>query len=106
EHVPCSKLAFLPTLFIFSWQKAFNVPFGAVAVSLLFLKMFICDVASNLAITDIFTLTLEIPSSVYRGKEMLGIKDSFQKYVVCEKCHHSYEIDNNLTLRQDGSRVS
>src|SRR5277367_2799306 len=72
------------------WSK-FNLSNIATEVLIKFMKLVLTEISNNAANFEDF------PDSIYSTREALGLKDRFQNFVACSKCHklhNKHEVEN------------
>lgn len=96
----------LSLMFLFSWQRLFNVSDVGLDILLKFIATFLRFLAK------IFTLPLmpfldQFPRGIAAAKKFLGYQsDDFVKYAVCPSCHTIYNIDDCKRMLANNTVVS
>ncbi len=70
-------------LWIMNFRKRFNIPETATESLIKFMKLVLTEIGG-----EDFD---DFPKSIYLARNMLGLKDQFQTFVPCPKCHKLYE---------------
>jgi hypothetical protein len=79
-------------LWVMNFRKRFNVPETATETLIKFMKLVLTEVGSEDSST--------FPESLYLARNVLGLKDHFQAFVPCPKCHKLYEKHEVENFRQ------
>jgi hypothetical protein len=69
-------------LWIMKFRTKFNIPETATESLIKFMKLVLSEIGG-----DDFK---DFPDSIYLAKQALGLKDRFQSFVPCSKCHKLY----------------
>ena len=80
-------------LWIMSFRTRFNIPETATESLIKFMKLVLEEIGS-----DKFK---NFPDSIYLAKKALGLKDQFQSFVPCTKCHKLYSKQEVENFRQN-----
>src|SRR6187401_3453683 len=80
-------------LWIMNFRKKFNIPETATESLIKFMKLVLTEIGG-----DNFNA---FPESLYTTRNELGLKDQFQTFVPCPKCHKLYEKREVENFRQD-----
>ena len=75
-----------------NFRKRFNIPETATESLIKFMKLVLVEIGGE----DFSTF----PESLYTVRNKLGLKDRFQAFVPCPKCHKLYEKDKVENFRQ------
>jgi hypothetical protein len=79
-------------LWIMNFRTKFNISETATESLIKFVKLILTEIGG-----DAFS---DFPNSLYLAKNSLGIKDRFQSFVPCTKCHKLYRKDEVESYRQ------
>src|SRR3954453_22613345 len=75
-----------------NFQKRFNIPKTVTEVLLKFMKLVLIEIKEDL---NTFS------ESLYKSRNALSLKDKFQTFVSCLKCHKLYEKSEVENFCQD-----
>lgn len=81
--------------FLIRFQSKYYIPDAAIDALLKFLYtlfLVIGRFSSNVA-----GITRILPKTLYSMRNVVGYNDSFQRYVVCPRCHKLYDIPNCIS---------
>ena len=95
EEIPNDDQFLWILLWIMSFRIRFNLPETATESLLKFMKLVLDEIGG-----DNFK---SFPTSLYLAKKALGLKDQFQSFVPCAKCHKLYNKQEVIDFRQDGT---
>ena len=70
-----------------NFQKRFNISEMATEALLKFMKLVLTKIGEDFN---------TFPESLYKARNALGLKDKFQTFVPCLKCHKLYEKSEKL----------
>ena len=76
-----------------SFRTRFNIPETATESLIKFMKLVLEEIGG-----DKFK---NFPDSIYLAKKVLGLKDQFQSFVPCTKCHKLYNKQDVENFRQN-----
>ena len=80
-------------IWIMSFRTRFNITESATEALIKFMKLVLTEIGG-----DDFN---DFPNSMFLTKKALGIKDRFQHFVPCSKCHKLYQKQEVVNFRQD-----
>jgi hypothetical protein len=84
-------------LWIMEFRSRFNIPETATESLIKFMKLVLSEIGG-----DKFN---DFPDSLYLAKKELGLKDRFQSFVPCSKCHKLHRKDEVKNFRQNGTQA-
>ena len=100
---PVLKLVGFICTFLFSWQAVFRIPDGALNTLFKFFSLFLGKLFTLTGAEHLRMLHQYFPSSLLLAQKMRCEKQaSFCKFVVCQKCFTTYNLED--CLGKDGIR--
>ncbi|GET59829.1 hypothetical protein GLOIN_2v1480991 [Rhizophagus irregularis DAOM 181602=DAOM 197198] len=82
-------------LWIMNYRITYNIPETATESLIKFMKIVLNEIGGENFRT--------FPDSLYLAKKVLGLKDRFQRFVPCTKCHKLYNKQDVENFRQNES---
>jgi hypothetical protein len=92
-------------MFLLSWQKVFRISTVGMNVLFRFIALFLITLANLLGLTSLLAFASTLPKSVAAAQRLIGRKESFYKWVSCQKCSTLYSIEDAKTV-SNGTCIS
>lgn len=81
-------------MFLLSWQKLFRISTVGMNVLFKFIALFLVTIANLMGMQTLQTFASTLPKSVTAAQRLIGRKESFYKWVCCQKCSSLYSIED------------
>ena len=92
-------------MFLLSWQKLFRISTVGMNILFRFIALFLVTLANLLGLTSLLTFASTLPKSVAAAQRLIGRKESFYKWVSCQKCNTLYSVQDAKTV-SNGTCIS
>ena len=85
-------------MFLYSWQKLLRISTVDMNILFRFIALFLVMIANILGLQSLLAFASTFPKNVAADQRLIGRKESFHKWVSCQKCNALYSIQDAKTV--------